>query len=419
MSNMAKRSFLYFYVSFVGTGLQNVIPQVFFDSYYPTNRELLLSICLLAGAAASILGSTWWSYTQTNPARQETSRFQRTILVTISFLGVSLIGLFITSYALTFIILFILTKVLSQYLVNTVDDRYVQSTMSTELNKHAQHATLFQLIGIVVAPVYFSFFYAQTYVNGLILLLICFLAAYLINTSLVAEVSGQQVSRHEEHDGGKLDLKDKLFLFYIITTSAATLIFSANIIYLLQDYYYLDSPIQKGGILLGVVNLTAILGVAFQKMISKVLLGRKGEVGQAASSLRIHLTIPVLSIILIFILYTKLSTSMIALTILFALMGIFYGLFRLFTREYASQMATLYKKRLLLTMYNNMSNYSILVASILLFCLSLLDKVSTFSFLPLMLWSVISLFSISAIAVLFFGRVKVDYLTEHVEKGEG
>lgn len=413
MSELAKRSFLYFFVSFVGTGLQNVVPQVFFDQYYPESRELLLSICLLAGASASILGSAWWSHAQLKEKKQSLAHVKQTILLTIILLGLALLGLFITTFVYIFILMFVMTKVLAQYLLNTVDDHYVRSTISVEMNKHAQQATLLQLLGIVVAPVYFSFLHAHPMLNGGVLVFLCMLTAYLILTSINPEVKKEDGTRQQQESKGRLDLKDYFFLFYIITTSAATLIFSANIIYLLQDYFVLESPIQKGGLLLGVVNITAILGVVFQKMISKALFGRQGNIQDAAGSLRIHLGIPVLSVIMIFLLYIKWSSSMIFLTLLFALMGIFYGLFRLFTREYASQMATLYQKRLLLTIYNNMSNYSIIIASLCLFILSLLDTYSRFTFLPSMLWCVMGLFFMSGVAVICFGSIKVEDSSRH------
>lgn len=402
MSHFAKRSFLYFYVSFVGTGLQNVIPQVFFDQYYPERRELLLSISLLLGATAGILATMWWNRSLSSSASKHVRSLRLSIVVIVGLLGASLLGLFHTEWVLLFIALFIATKVLSQYLVNTVDDHYVRATALRDLNLHSQNATLFQLVGIVLAPLYFSFFYAKALWNGVVLIGISLLALFLILQSVTSQVQNAATPTQKDQGRGKLDATDGLFLLYIITSSSATLILSANIIYLIQDYYALTSPLQKGGILLGVINLAAIIGVAFQKVIARVVFRHAGQAADGASALRIHVALPVLTFPLVWLLYLKPSSGMLYLIVLFTFLGLIYGLFRMYSREYASEMASKQHKRRLLTLYNNMSNYSIVIASITLFALSLLAEVVAVSYLTLMLWSVLVYFGISIVAVLGF-----------------
>lgn len=364
---------------------------------------MLLSLCLLLGAALSIMATTWWGQLPSF-RRLQADHFKFFIIITILILGLSLLGLFMTTVIVFFISLFVITKVLSQYLVNTVDEHYVSVTSSIQLSKHSQNATLFQLVGIVAAPVYFSFLYAQPLINVIALSLISLLGLYTI----LSNISGQpydvekQVYPDQASSISKLNQSDRLFLVYIVISSSATLIFSANIIFLLQDYYQFRSPLQIGGILLGLINLTAILSVVLQKIIGPLIVGRKRSTLSRVGLSRIHISVSTISILLIILVFLKPSESALFLSIVFAILGVVYGLFRYYTREYASHIAKEYHRPRMLIMYNNMSNYSILISAIMMFALSLLVKVVVFSFLQLILWSVIGLFVISLLVVIRF-----------------
>lgn len=398
---MAKRSYLYFFVSFIGTGLQNVIPQAFFDAHYASHKEMLLSLCLLLGAALSIMMTTWWGQLP-RFRRWQANHFKLIIIGTIVILALSMLGLFVTTLALAFIVLFVMTKVFSQYLVNTVDEHYVAVTDELQLNKHSQNATLFQLIGIVAAPVYFSLLYTRPTINVIALTVICILGLYMILSNISAQSLHGSARQTATADEGKLQRSDRLFLLYTVIASSATLIFSANIIFLLQDFYRFDSPIQKGGLILGLVNLAAILAVALQKKLGALFTGKQNSSIQQAGLRRIHLSITMLSLILIVFIYMKLFESMLFLAIISVILGVVYGLFRLYSREYASHISQQYNRPRMLLMYNNMSNYSILISAIVMFVLSLLAEISPLSFLQLVLISVIACFALSAFIVLRF-----------------
>lgn len=402
MSNIAKRSYLYFFVSFIGTGLQNVIPQAFFDAHYASQKEMLLSLCLLLGAAMSIMMTTWWG--QLPRFRQwQTNHFKLIIVVTIVILALAMLGLFITTLAVAFIVMFVVTKVLSQYLVNTVDEHYVAVTEAIQLNKHSQQATLFQLIGIVAAPLYFSLLYTRPTLNFAALAVISVMGLYMILSNISAQsLHGDHSRKKMKSADGKLQLSDRLFLFYTVIASSATLIFSANIIFLIQDFYQFDSPVQKGGLILGLVNLAAIVAVALQKGLGVFIVGRANNSTQRAGLKRIHLSMTLISLVLIVFIYMKLFVSMVFLSMISIVLGVVYGLFRLYSREYASHIAQQFNRPRMLLMYNNMSNYSILISAIVMFLLSLLAELISLSFLQLVLWSVIICFALSALIVLRF-----------------
>lgn len=408
MSSFAKRSYVYFFVSFIGTGLQNVIPQAFFDAHYASHKEMLLSLCLLFGAAMSIMMTTWWG--QLPRFRQwQAHHFKLIIVMTIVILALAMLGLFATTLAIVFIVLFVVTKVFSQYLVNTVDEHYVAVTAPLHLTKHSQNATLFQLIGIVAAPLYFSMLYMRPTLNFIALTVISALGLYMILTHITTRVSQESGRSHSSQQArqGALQASDRLFLLYTVIASSATLIFSANIIYLLQDFYRFDAPIQKGGLILGLINVAAICAVALQKRLGFLFTGRNHRSIDRAGLKRIHLSLTIVSLVVIMLIYVKPFESMLFLSINAVILGIVYGLFRLYSREYASHISQQHQRPLMLLMYNNMSNYSILISAMVMFGLSLVAGTIPFSFLQLALWSVIACFALSAlIVVLFIRRIR-------------
>lgn len=121
-ASMSQRGYLYFFVWFIGAGLQNVVPQMFFSEYYPERQNVLLSVSLLLGAVSSVLTI----FLSRSPKEKHLSaNFIVFAAVAISLLFISL---FLWLKLVPFIIAFLLLCGIVQYVYNRTDHYYVRMT---------------------------------------------------------------------------------------------------------------------------------------------------------------------------------------------------------------------------------------------------------------------------------------------------
>ncbi|WP_180960382.1 hypothetical protein [Neobacillus cucumis] len=282
--------------------------------------------------------------------------------MTISLILIVSIFLFKVSNVWIFVLFFIITRTVTQFLVNVMDQYFVSVTPNHMVSFHSKITSLFQLLGIMIAPVYFAFILPSFAINSTVLAL---LSAYTLLIILVNTQSPTNVAQERFGTllkGEKLTFQDILFLIYVISLASASLLFSSNTVFLLADYYQMKSSVLKSGVLLTTMNVFAIVAVMRTK--SK-LKSTNGEL--LAPSKMIHLKISIGLFIAMISLFLTTAITFWILLFLGALIGYIYGLFYLFARQYASYYSVKENKPLLISLYNNNSSYAVIISSIALF----------------------------------------------------
>ena len=395
-----RRSLLYFFISFIGTGLQNVIPQAFFSLTYPDSKELWLSICLVAGSLGSI-GTVWISQKR-HLFISDLPASRRNIFTIAGFITLlfALVALLKAGYVAWFMFSFIWARTISQWLVNGLDQHYVQSTPEAGIKAHANSATLLQLLGIMAAPVYFAFLSDKGWLN---IILITVMTAFITfevwkQLQLAKPVAAPVVEVPPGHNRQRLAYQDRLFLIYVISTATGSLLFSSNTIFILRDFYHLQHPIVQGGLLLTIMNLTAIVSVIIQK---RSIQTKQSPDHRAVSTYsRKLLLLSSVLIVQMICLWLRPVNSYIFLVGWGMVIGYFYGLFYLFTRQLATHLAVTENKQWLLSLYNNQSSYSVVLSSAALLVLSLGTHLAGISMIPYVLASISFFITVGFVAAI-------------------
>lgn len=391
-----KRSLLYFFASFLNAGLQNVIPQVFFNEKYPHDQTFYISICLLFGAVSSLL-TIFISQANLNYHTNKYSTWIQTL-----FILILLCSLWVWQTAVPYIITFLLLRGFIQALYNQMDHFYVKQTEKKSRGQFARAATLFQLIGIMAGPLYFSLFYSHKYINFIILFLLSFLLMW--SFSSVFRISTNHVEKTKENphtkseSAKKKDIKLKyqttFFIIYLLTATTGVHIFSNNVIMIVRDSYQLSSAVVKSGVLLMLMNASGIITVAIFPLIKKRLSWK---------ILRFegYSILAILFLTCVVLLNWPLAYTYFYLIILSMLTGMVYGVFWMKTREFAINSLSSNGQKWILTLYNNANNFSILFSAIVLFFASLIATTWGDSYLHTISLSLMIFFGISACFAFF------------------
>ncbi|KOY82760.1 hypothetical protein ADM90_05355 [Lysinibacillus macroides] len=401
-----RRSLLYFFISFIGTGLQNVIPQAFFSVTYPDSKELWLSICLVAGSLGSI-GAVQISHKH-QLFVSDLLGVRRTIFTIGGFvtLLLALILVLETGNVTWFICSFIWARAISQWLVNGLDQHYVQSTSEAGIKAHANSVTLMQLLGMIAAPVYFSFFADIGWPNILLMLILTGFITFEVwkqlqhKQSIVVPTVGVPLDQRRH----KLEYQDWLFLIYVISTATGSLLFSSNAIFIVTDFYHLKHPIVQGGLLLTIMNLTAIISVIINKRTIQI----KQSMEYRGVLLYAHKLVILSSVLIvqIFCLWLRPVDAYVFLVGWGIVIGYFYGLFYLFTRLLVTHLAVTENKQWVLSLYNNQSSYSVVLSSVVLLFLSIATHFAGVDMIPYVL-AAIAFFIISGFVAAILLRYRI------------
>lgn len=396
--NLDRRLYIYFYASFMNAGLQNVIPQVFFGEHYPQQEALLLSICLLTGAASSI-ATIWMTGTYRTP---EAEVRKRTVWIQALSIGVLLVCLWQWQTAWLYIVTFMLLRGLVQALFNRVDHRYVAMTEPQHMSSFARHCTLLRLVGVMAAPFYFALIYPYIGFNTGILIILSAILLWSLSSLFVtssaqaqAATSSEEVRRQGTQNfhikSERTSPRFNFFILYLLTATTGVYVFSSNIYMVVRDMYGVSSAIAKSGMLLMLMNATGIAIVAIWPMLSKKMRRVTDKLfsGQAIYALLFLMSVTLMKFPFV-LSYTYLLT-------LSMFTGAVYGLFWMKTRQFVIDDRTKGDNRWLLTLYNNANNFSILFSSLVLLVVALLSAKWGGSYINMITTALIVCFAVSSI----------------------
>lgn len=348
----------YFFDSFLVTGMQTVIPQIYFLSHYELDEKVWLGICLLAGALGIVLGA-------------HLSRHYSLVTWIKKAPGPSLVvggylinmGLFLTlfwcSSVVVYVILYAVVELFQAYWFSTWDNVWLQILPITQIRTFVTRAILFQSLGNILAPLFFTWGWG---IWGAALAVVL---GTVVNVSAFITVKSQ-VSENIYYAAqlpmAPLVTLERWFVLYALMIYGALMVLTANVLYLLGHFYVLqsDQATKVAGYLLAISNLVGILMVMGylgwnQHTSSQPIHDRGYQRGPQRWSLA--------GILIAFgLFFVKLSTHLPYLLLLGALIGSSFGIFRLMAREFASRRVALTERTWLLTIFNNLHGFAQLLA---------------------------------------------------------
>jgi hypothetical protein len=394
-----KRNFIYFFTSFIWTATLSVVPQIFFMSNYPEQKNTLLSLFLLLGTMASVIGILTSQANKFYYFINATKVRRKLLIVSCIFtIAVTFSALLRVKNLTAYFTCFILLKFISNLFYNYIDRLFVAVSNPQQLNVHVRANLLFQLLGIMVAPFYFSFFAAKTAQNIVLIWIIAFLSMLFIDSDL-KNSSPLCSTGNPAFPKEKLSLYHKLFITYAVLILSATTMLISIIIYILKDYYKFSNTATKGGIIIGVISIFAVISV----FMSGVLIKYANHFKNNHTPPIKFSVIPNIISLLIFIVttlafYFKVSGSFYFMLGLSAFSGISYGIVLSSTRNYASSDSK--NNTGLISIYNNLANYASLVGFLLILPASLLTKALAMDFCKLMLGIILVFFGLSLLTLV-------------------
>ncbi|MFC5700204.1 hypothetical protein ACFPVX_02825 [Cohnella faecalis] len=367
------KTFIYFYRTFLSTGIQTVLPQLFIMAYVPLHRSELLPLCLLLASISSIGGIA---------ASRHLSRYfyggpvdgRAAIGIGLSALvGAGVISMFLTHDWPIYFIAVALVSGLLELLFNMLDHRYVEELSGIEFKAHASRVTVVQLIALTAAPFYFTFTVDMVWLQVLLAAGGSAMLVALMLSSASAAKQGQTVLAMDTADrparaasgANRLRTRDFAFLLYALAVYVAVFIFSSHLIYILHDYYGMTGATWKGGLLLGIGNLVAVAVVLGCFRVKSAQMVRKSHAKAVVSSTalpaRTHAAVVACLLASAVLLYGRWLTGFAFILALACLVGGAFGIFQLLAREYASRRAVGEGAGIVLTSYNNLKNIASLV----------------------------------------------------------
>lgn len=398
MTHAIQRVSVYFFVSFIGTGIQNIVPQYFFTQYAPHTKAIWLSTCLVLGSVGSI-SIIWWMNHSGFCLKQYTFRTARTLVALTFFIIFIASQLLFTATSLwLFIVSFIVMRASTQFLINILDNYYIASLKRENIITHSKYATLLQLIGIMLAPIYFAATIDNTYTNIILLstttLFIFCMAASSIqaNYHTTNQIEGQSKQKILTN----VYTQDILFLIYAIAFSSAAMLSSSNMIYLISDYYQLSDPVTNGAVLLFVINLTASITVFFAK---------KKEYSKFSSQTANHVKIATAMLLGLGVMLYSHTHTYKFLTVTAIIIGRIYGFFLLFSRQYAVSRSISTGHPWIISIFNNHSSYAIVLSSMAFFLIAMAADFFSFDFTRCIIAAIGVFMAISTVAALCFNRI--------------
>lgn len=349
MSALFFRSLVFFYFSFLWSATLTVVPQRFFLTNYPTQKNLLLSLLLLAG---SLVGVVAIEFSHRYFINKKFAPSHSTIILSFSAILGSFIWLFLTTNLAMYFLSFIVLKFITNFFYNCFDHYLLRMTGPKELHFYANINQFYQLIGIVTAVFYFTFFYEFVFVH---LVLLGILTFVVVNALLGAPADSVTDDTPVIADNSnKVSKLDKYFLAFILLIMSALTLFVMFVMYLIKEYYFAFDYQTQAGYLIGIANLvgalTILLLMALRVARSKVVL------------LVLMLVSNIILLLNILLFYARLSLSAAYLNSLGVLTGCAYGFFISATRCYLVKIVKEKNHQALLSAGNNIFNYAMAIA---------------------------------------------------------
>jgi MFS family permease len=343
-----QRNIIFFFIYTIFYATVNILPQFFFLEYYPKEKSTYLLVLLILGSLISVVGvHLAQSYGYIWPDKKK--------VVKVIFLSSSILSalLFVVPHWLPYLIFFLLLKILINFLMQFIDQNFIFSTPKNLLSTHANSNSFYQLIAIITSSIYLGFFYHYSLLNAVLFAVIPILSL-LISTEKFPEMKkGMSVQNKPKGSIWQLISYQKSFLIYSAFVFCSYGIFSSMLIYFLNDFYSISDPKTKGGIILALTCTAGAISIIF---ISPKIL-RSEKVNFAPKAVFLMSLVNIASLILFTL---KPYNSFLFISILSIMTGFCYGLFMSLSRNVVSQFVKETPTSNVLSIYNNLPNYSFL-----------------------------------------------------------
>lgn len=252
---------------------------------------------------------------------------------------------------------------------------------------------MFQLLGIMAGPLYFTTIGGYTRFNVVGLVLMTLLLAWIIlqfrkkmirrelfgernSFSVQQPIIEKDVETKPQHSTASQVRHSFVFILYILIMTTGIQIYSNNAILIVRNYYGLDNAVIKGGIMLTVLNAAGIATVSIYPWVSRRLGGlmamRKNE--NRNTSVRGQAIYGLLFLGCVMLLKWPFNRSYTYLILLSLFTGGVYGLYWMKIRNHSMEIAANTHKKWVLTLFNYVDNIATLGASIILFATAILAQ---------------------------------------------
>lgn len=342
-------------MSFLLSGLTNVVPQLILLRLVPAQKALWLPIALLGATLAALLGTMLGG-----------SRWERAshawLLLPLFGTALACGALFVTRDAGAFVAFNAGVAFCANLLVTRFDHQAAGIAGERARAYNDRLGTAGRLLGMLLAP----WFFAHQLDNATGVVIACIFSCVLAIAAWVAGdtpktgEAATQTSEASRRTG--LAPSEWLFLAQAMTVYAALYVFAANLAYFLNDALHLPLATPRAGTLIVFVFVSALGVVAVAPLVARLRIpGRRSDDagGRGMSPLTL---LPILPLVGACYAYEhRLITTFPGMVGIAVALGLSYGCFLLCLRDHVSR-ATQQGNTAMITLYNNLANLSALFA---------------------------------------------------------
>jgi hypothetical protein len=342
---VALRATAFFTLSFVMSANGNVLPQQFFQRHTPTQKALWLASCLLLGTVTATV-AVW---------RARRGRATRgPMLLTLGATLLAEAALFTLGHPVAYLVLNAVAVFGANTLTNHVDLTASARAGAARRGLHDAASNLARLVGILTAPWFFTRHVAPSRAVFAALLGAGALGALAVGVTFSSIPHGEGRAS-EGASRVALSSRDRLLAGYALALYVSLYLLAANILYLLRDAVRLPDAEQRGGVTISLVFLSALTTNA----LAAWMRARQGRVDLSPASMAAPAVVLVGSAGALLAGVVHDPGPVLAGSVV---LGLSYGFFLAEVREWCSRGAREEGKTALLTLFNNMTNLSSLVA---------------------------------------------------------
>jgi len=353
INQLLKRNLIYFYISFFSAGAVNIIPQLFYNRYYPDKKEFLLSVTLILCSLGAVLGIV--------VSRKLLGKVDRAIAPIFIIFVIAFCFILQTQKAVYFILMLLLASFTCNFIYNYLDNFFIDNTLHDSLEQHIKAVLIYQMFGYMLSPLFFSAFGNNKLIStGVILFLAMMITSLSLSQIKVdLRIGSEDKLRIASLKSDRFSCREVMFAGYAISYMMVEMIALASMVYILSDYYRLTDFAIKSGIamfeILILAGITVVL-VRPPKKMAEANDPRKSE--YLLFNPTMNLLAVALFMLTIILLALRLSRSFAYIMLALAPAGPAYGIFLKLSRSYASTMDVKNNKGRLLSLYNNIQNIS-------------------------------------------------------------
>jgi len=376
---------MYLYTSVFSAGMRNIVSQMFFDSYYPENKETLVSLSLFFNAVFTMLGIM----ASTRILRSgEWTKGRKKLFMTAgmtSVVCVSFASMFLVRTFTAYTAMFCISGFSLNFLYNVFDVFISGDIAPGEKEKNVRILLTYQMAGFIIGPLLFSFFAGSPWMCVGIavgLMLVCYLPVSRDYVSSSATV--QKAAETSAVKPFSLSLKDgdSIVMLYSFMMYCSTNTLMPSVAYIMKDHLLVEDYAVKSSLFLAG---TVLVSAAVIALLPAMKLWKL----RCAAPLSV-----VLALALIMILR---SSSPVLLTAAAVLSGAGNGIFLSGSRYYVNSAAP---ERGLVQRYNRIMTEATLVGFMVTAMISWLCVRNGIAVVPAKLTAIIIMLA----AALLFGR---------------